>query len=269
MLIPHIFFPSLLDNTVFILNYNRQSVMVNQLAIPGSILQGVALRGKPVRAVRATPVRNRRKAKTTRARTAPIRTSEILRNLLKDKKERSFTVQKISESLGTSSFGASLLVFSIPEVLPIPVPGMSAVVAVPTGVISAQMIAGHKQITLPKWLLKRRVPRKALATAIHSILPVLERMERATRPRGRWVTNPLVKRLLGVFIFLLALAIALPVPGTNMPPAIAIFVTSLGMIEHDGWMIALGILIGLASILLIGGLMLGTLALFNRFLFRS
>ena len=200
----------------------------------------------------------------------PVRTSETLRNLLKNKSERSFTVQKISQALGSSSFGASLLVFSIPEVVPIPVPGMSAVVALPTGVISWQMMAGHKEIRLPKWLLKRSVPRKALAAAIHSILPVLERMERMTRPRGgRWVANPLVKRMLGAFIFLLALFIALPVPGTNMPPAIAIFVTSLGMIEQDGWMIALGILIGLASMVLIGGLALGAFTLFNRLLLRS
>ena len=244
--------------------------MVHQLSIAGSALQGVALRGTRAKASRATsPRKSRHKTKTAKAQALPVRTSETLRNLLKNKNERSFTVKKISEALGTSSFGASLLVFSIPEVVPIPIPGMSAIVALPTGVISAQMIAGHKQVRLPKWLLKRSVPRKALATAIHAILPVLERMERATRPRGRWVSNPLVKRLLGVFIFLLALAIALPVPGTNMPPAIAIFVTSLGMIEQDGWMIALGILIGLASMVLIGGLALGAFTLFNRLLLRS
>jgi len=244
--------------------------MVQQLSITGAALQGVALRRTRAKAFKATSTKSRRKTKTAKARSLPVRTSETLRNLLKNKSERSFTVQKISQALGSSSFGASLLVFSIPEVVPIPVPGMSAVVALPTGVISWQMMAGHKEIRLPKWLLKRSVPRKALAAAIHSILPVLERMERMTRPRGgRWVANPLVKRMLGAFIFLLALFIALPVPGTNMPPAIAIFVTSLGMIEQDGWMIALGILIGLASMVLIGGLALGAFTLFNRLLLRS
>jgi hypothetical protein len=246
--------------------------MVQSTAIAGSSLKGGASRRAAVKAAGATPAKGRTKTRKTagviiksaKSRAVPKRTSEILRELLKNK-DRSFTVQKISEELGTSSFGVSLLAFSIPEVVPIPVPGMSAVVALPTGVISAQMAMGNKEIRLPKWLLKRRVPRKALAAAIHAILPVLERMERATKPRGRWVTNPLVKRLLGAFIFLLALFIALPVPGTNMPPAIAIFVTSLGMIEQDGWMIALGILIGLASMIFIAGVTFGTFALFNQF----
>ncbi len=44
------------------------------------------------------------------------------------------------------------MLFSIPEVIPIPIPGMSAIVVLPTGVLSAQMIAGQKQVRLPKFL---------------------------------------------------------------------------------------------------------------------
>ena len=47
-----------------------------------------------------------------------IRTSEILRGLL-DNDEKSFTVKRILSSLGTTSFGTSLMVFAIPEVLPL------------------------------------------------------------------------------------------------------------------------------------------------------
>lgn len=193
------------------------------------------------------------------------RASVILRRLLENK-NKSFSVEEICEALGTSSFGVSLLAFSIPEVVPIPVPGMSAIVAAPTALLSAQMIAGKREMRLPKWLLRRKAPRKAVAAAIHSILPLLERFEKAAKPRGRWVSHPLVERLLGVFIFLLALAIALPVPGTNMPPAIAIFVTSLGMIEKDGLLICIGILIGLASMVLIGGVAFGVLSLLGGLL---
>jgi len=157
------------------------------------------------------------------------------------------------------------MAFSIPEVLPIPIPGVSAVVVVPTGIISAQMATGKKEITLPKWLLKRSVPRKALAAAIHSILPVLERLEKRVRPRWKWMTSAAAKRFLGGFILLLAGLIALPVPGTNMPLAIAIFVIALGLVERDGAMITAGILIGLASMALLGGIFAGLAALFGRF----
>lgn len=193
--------------------------------------------------------------------TEPQRTSDVLKALLESNSDEWFTVEQICAGLGTSSFGVSLLAFSIPEVVPIPVPGISAIVALPTGVVSAQMMAGKKELRLPKWLLRRKVPRKALSAAIHAVLPALRRIEKGAKPRGRWVSNPLTQRLLGLFIFVLALFIALPIPATNMPPAIAIFITSLGMVERDGVLICVGILIGLASMVLIGALALGSFSL--------
>lgn len=224
---------------------------------------GSAIGKLPLKAAARRP---KARAGKVRRKASPkvIRTSEILRGLLKSK-ERKFTVKQILGALGTQSFGTSLMAFSIPEVLPIPVPGISAVVVVPTGIISAQMAMGRREITLPKWLLKRSVPRKPLAAAIHSILPVLERLERVVRPRWKWMTSAAAKRFLGAFILLLAGLIALPIPGTNMPLAIAIFVIALGLVERDGAMIAAGILIGLASIALLGGIFAGLLALFNNF----
>jgi hypothetical protein len=46
-----------------------------------------------------------------------------------------------------------------------------------------------------------------------------------------------------------------------MPLAISIFIISLGLIERDGKMITLGILIGLASMALLGGILWGALSL--------
>ena len=191
------------------------------------------------------------------------RTSEILRALLENK-DKSLTVKKILESLGTSSFGTSLMAFAIPEVLPIPIPGLFAIVVIPTGIISAQMAMGKKEITLPKWVLKRSVPRKPLAAAIRAILPILEKLERRVRPRLQWMTGPAAKRFLGAFILFLSALMALPIPGTNMPLAIAIFVIALGLVERDGVMITAGILIGLAAIALLGGIFAGVMALFGR-----
>lgn len=189
------------------------------------------------------------------------RTSDVLKALLENNSDEWFTVEQICAGLGTSSFGVSLLAFSIPEVVPIPIPGISAIVALPTAVVSYQMIAGKKELRLPKWVLRRKVPRKALAAAIHAVLPALRRLEKGAKPRGTWVSSPLIQRLLGLFIFVLALFIALPIPATNMPPAIAIFVTSLGMVERDGLLISVGVLIGLASMVLIGALAIGSFSL--------
>src|SRR5580704_19116390 len=88
----------------------------------------------------------------TRAKSAP-RTSEILRRLLEDDSRKSFTIEEIVSGLGPRSIPASLMVFAIPEVLPIPIPGLATAVVIPTGIISYQMLKGKEEISLPRWLL--------------------------------------------------------------------------------------------------------------------
>lgn len=226
-----------------------------------------AVKLRPAKATSAAlvpVVRTVRVRKRAEKAPAPLRTSQRLRALLADNPEtESFTVEAIVKSLGDTSFGTALMFFAIPEVLPIPIPAISALVVLPTAVLSTQMVAGKKQIKLPAYLLKRSVPRKALAAAIFAILPVLERAEKRTKRRLQWATDPAAQRFLGMFIFLLSLAIAVPIPGFNMPQAIAIFVIGLGLVEKDGLVVAAGVLIGLASLVLLGGAIFGLFSIFG------
>ena len=116
---------------------------------------------------------------------------------------------------------------------------------------------------LPKFILKRTVPRRSLAVAIHAILPLLEKAEKVSRPRWKWASHPAAQRLLGLFVFLLALAIAFPIPGFNIPQAIAIFIIGLGLVQKDGLTILIGVVAGLASLVLLGGVILGIFSFFG------
>lgn len=198
----------------------------------------------------------------TRERTAP-RTSEILRRLLEDESRKSLTIEEIVSGLGPRALPASLMVFTIPEVLPIPIPGLSTAVVIPTGIISYQMFRGQEELNLPRWLLDRSVPRSAFAGCVTAILPFLEKAEGKVRPRWRWASSRAAKRFIGFFVLLMAAIIALPIPFTNMPFAIAIFIIGLGLAEEDGAMISLGILLGIALIALIGVAAFGILSLFG------
>ena len=202
------------------------------------------------------------KTKTRAGTGAPARrTSEILRQILADNPQDKISVEQILNSMGTSSFGTSIMVFSVPEVIPIPVPGLAAVVVLPTGILAAQMIAGSREVRLPKELLKRAIPRKVFAAAVKAILPHLERAEKRVRPRWQWATSPAAKRFLGAFILLLAGFMSLPIPMTNVPPAIAMFMIGMGLTERDGKLIALGVTLGLASMALVGGAIFGLFSL--------
>ncbi len=245
---------------------------MNAAVLPGSIVAPKPRKRASAKAKQsasqALPLK--RSGPKTRKRSIPvdsaephIRTSEILRKMLTEHKGEMFTVKNIIDSLGgTSAFGTSLMVFSLPEVLPIPIPGISAVVVIPVAVISTQMMAGS-ELRLPNYILKRSIHRKALAGAIHTILPVIERAEKVVKPRWDWILHPLSKRMIGAIIFILALGIALPIPGTNIPLATSIFIIAMGMAERDGQVVLLGILLGLASLVLLGGILTAFLALFG------
>ncbi|PTX97295.1 hypothetical protein DB346_20020 [Verrucomicrobia bacterium LW23] len=186
------------------------------------------------------------------------RTSERLQSILtQNPTAESFTVEQILQVLGVSSFGTSLMFFSLPEVLPIPMPGISALVVLPTLALGWQMSAGRQEVRLPKFLLERSVPRKALAAAVYAILPVLRRAEKSTKPRWEWASSPSAQRLIGMFVFLLALSIAFPIPGFNMPQAISIFIIGLGLVERDGLIICAGVVLGAISVLALGALVIG------------
>jgi hypothetical protein len=175
-----------------------------------------------------TTVGSRRKS--SKAKAAVRRTSDILRELIADESQKALTVEQIVEALGPASFGTSLMAFSLPEVVPITLPGMSAVMVIPTVIISSQLIRGKREIRLPKVLLKRSISRKAFAAAVRAVLPFLERAERGTQARWHWASNPVAKRFLGLFILMLAAVIALPTPFTATPAAISIIIISLGMV---------------------------------------
>jgi hypothetical protein len=175
------------------------------------------------------------------------RTSAILRGILVNNPDvKTFSVECILASIGAERFEASLMMFSIPAIIPVPRP--NGMVAVPTGAIACQLAAGRKQITLPAFILQKSVSRKALAVAIHAILPVLEAAERIVRPRWSWISHAFWRRAVGCLVFLLAVAIAYPLSGFSALHAWSIFAVAFGMAEQDGLAVMIGVVAGVLSL---------------------
>jgi len=208
---------------------------------------GAALKGGMRKRITAVTKSANPVLTTKKARAVPsIRTSQVLREILtKNPTVKNFTVKRIVDSLGDSRAGTSLMFFSVPGM--VPVPGTSNLSGIPAGTIAGHMIAGKTEIKLPRFILKRSVPRRSLAVAIHAILPFLEKAEKAAKPRWPWASHPAAQRILGMFIFLLALAVAFPILGFNLPHAAAMFIISLGMVEQDGVAILIGVIAGLVD----------------------
>lgn len=181
----------------------------------------------------------------------PLRTSELLRGILtKNPGVKHFSVQRILSAIGHDRPEASLVLFSIPNMLP--VPGTWGFAKTQTRRVGAQLLTGKTRVELPRQILRKSVSRKVLAVAIHAILPAIEAAERVARPRWSWLTRPSARRAIGLLVFLLALAIGFPLLGFNALHATSIFVMALGLAEQDGLAVLLGVAVGLSSLLLAG-----------------
>lgn len=192
-------------------------------------------------------------ALVTASATLPItrpplpRTSEVLRGVLANNPGvQRFSVERILSAIGVDRAEVSLLMFSLPGIVPVPV--SKKLVALPAGALARQLASGQKQLQIPRFVLKKVISRRALAVALHSVLPVIEAAEKVVRPRWNWINHSAARRAIGVFIFLLAVAIAFPLFGFTTLHATSIFVMAFGMAEQDGLAVLLGVAVGVVSL---------------------
>jgi len=171
--------------------------------------------------------------------------SEVLQRLSEGEVER-VSVGAILEAFGDRAFGALLLVFALPNALPMP-PGTSAVLGAPLVFIAFQLMIGRSVLWLPSFITKRSMRREDFGALTAKVVPWVKRLERLLKPRAQLLTTPVADRFTGAACFALSLILFLPIPFGNMPPAVAISAFALGMLEADGVAIAIGWLSTTAS----------------------
>lgn len=162
---------------------------------------------------------------------------------------------EIMDALGDRAFGALLLILSIPNVLP--VPGLSTATGVPMILLGAQMAAGRHSPWLPRRMLAASFDRKAFLGVIRRARPWAERVERHLRPRLPAMAGPTAERLLGLAVVVLAVILSLPIVFGNQPPALAIALIALGLMESDGVFVSAGLVAGLLAIVIVAAVLLG------------
>ena len=79
----------------------------------------------------------------------------------------------------------------------------------------------------------------------------LYKLERFTRRRFTFVSNPITERIIGAFIFFLAGITLTPIVFANTIPGLAIILISFGMINKDGLMVIIGFIVGIFSIFVV------------------
>jgi hypothetical protein len=180
-----------------------------------------------------------------------IQLSAMLHILAQDDSRERIAVSDLLEALGDRALAALLFVFAVPNVLPVP-PGTSTILGAPLVFLAAQLAFGRKP-WLPAVIARRTMTRADFAALVQRIGPWLARAERLLRPRAMGLALPPMEYLVGLVCLLLAIVLVLPVPLGNMLPALAISLLALGILERDGLWILAGLVTGVASAVVVSG----------------
>jgi hypothetical protein len=158
-------------------------------------------------------------------------------------------------------FGFLLAVFAFPNALPIPHFGLSIPFGLVLAFFSVQLLLGKHRPWLPPRLNNVLVKRDRIRKFLNLGLPWIERLEAIAKPRYSTICTTVLGRLLIGSVSLIASSVMLiPIPGTNILPAIGLFVTGIGLLEDDGLVCLVGLGISLLSAG-VGGLILATVLL--------
>ncbi len=179
------------------------------------------------------------------------RFSAILAGLADDQGRERISVGDILAAMGDRAFGALMLIFALPNILPTP-PGTSAVLGAPLVVLAAQMTLGLRP-WLPQIIAGRSMTTRDFAAVVGRLMPLLLRAERLLRPRLSFLTTPPAENVMGAVCLVLAVVLFLPMPLGNILPALAVSLTAFGILERDGvWVIA-GLVCAVVALAVVGG----------------
>ncbi|CEI84707.1 exopolysaccharide biosynthesis protein [Ehrlichia minasensis] len=175
--------------------------------------------------------------------------SDLLEEVTNNTDVDRITLFELKSALHARGFGILMLLFSLPLSIPLPVPpGYTTIFSIPLLMFAFQMLLGFQVPWMPRWLEKKSFKRTTLALIIEKTAPILKKAEKLTKPRLLFIFNSVGEKVIAFISLLCAVSIAIPLPLTNFIPAGGVSIMSLGLLNKDGMMVILGVLVSLFGI---------------------
>ena len=169
---------------------------------------------------------------------------ELNRYFFEESRDKKVTLSDILTLAGERVFGFLFVILALQSALPIPAPGYSVPFGVAMFVLAIQLIIGRDRPWLPSKIMNGSMPLEKVQGVVKKGIPWLQRIEALTQPRFSSICTSLPGRVvLGSAIALMSISMMIVIPGTNTLPAIGIFVTGFGLVEDDGAISLLGLII--------------------------
>ncbi len=163
------------------------------------------------------------------------------------RKVESVRLGRVLKDQGQGSFGWSILLFAVVNLLPLPL-GSNVVTAIPLLLLTGQMALGFPHVRLPRFINRQRVPRRGFQRVVMRLRPLLRPVEKVIRPRHPQFFTTKAERVIGTLLFVVSAALFLPIPFSGLLSASALLVAAMGLIERDGVVTLIGLAMGAFAI---------------------
>ncbi|MCJ8239088.1 exopolysaccharide biosynthesis protein [Peteryoungia algae] len=188
---------------------------------------------------------------TAREHHQPENLSDLLVRLARTT-DRKVTIRDIAIALQDRSFGAFLLVFALPNLVPMP-PGATFILGLPLIFVAWQMVASPGgRVFFPRVVNAYGVEPQTFEAIVSRLVPWMRRAEKLVIPRFWLFESRFAERVIGLFALILAVVVFLPIPLGNWPPAFALALLGFAHSQRDGLGVIIGCALGLLSLLLAG-----------------
>lgn len=185
--------------------------------------------------------------------------SELLEGLRSAADTDRIALGDIGNAVHGRAHGLLLVLLALPEM--VPMIGLSAILAAPIFVIGGSMLFYGADPPLPRWLRCRSIARSRIESSIERTRPLLRWLDRVSRPR--WGTIARAGRLHGLACVILAVILAVPIPGVNILAAFGVGGIGLGILQRDGAVIAVALTLGALALLGATLVVTGAVAIFG------
>lgn len=164
------------------------------------------------------------------------KTSTLLKRVSQDLSGEDIQLGFLLYRLRRRSFGGLLFFLAILGVIP----GIGIFSGLLMMMLGVQLAIGFRAPLFPRFISEYSLKVDSLRSVLNRVAPKIEKVERYIRPRLLMLTLMPFTLVLGALILCLAAMVIIPLPFTNLLPALAILVISLGFLERDGLLIIAG-----------------------------
>lgn len=158
------------------------------------------------------------------------------------------TLWRLSILLGPAAAPILLLLLSLPQVLPIGIPGTGVALAVPMLFLAAGLLRDRQRLEMPRFIGRRRLESQHLVRLFSALDRLLVGLERFSRPRADHLLNRGMRICIVGTIVLMVTLIMLPLPTGNPPAAAAVMAFAVGLLRRDGLVVLVGAALALIAV---------------------